>query len=189
MHWEVKLKSGRKLIAKILYICSLPQKIVNSYEITGFWKRKEEGSYRKTLDGHTRKEKEYLSSLHLGELQNEDDNNKKEFGAKNDEDEDDKDKDGEDDNDDDEEEDNKDDEEEDDKYEDDKDGDGGSSVTMDGKALIDVLVPDEDSKIVERNEPDAIGRTKRWILSSETDVGQVLTTYRYQIPESQKCIE
>ncbi len=164
MHWEVKLKSGRKLIAKILYICSLPQKIVNSYEITGFWKRKEEGSYRKTLDGHTRKEKEYLSSLHLGELQNEDDNNKKEFGAKNDEDEDDKDGDNE-------------------------DGDGGSSVTMDGKALIDVLVPDEDSKIVERNEPDAIGRTKRWILSSETDVGQVLTTYRYQIPESQKCIE
>ncbi|CAG8850293.1 9330_t:CDS:1, partial [Gigaspora margarita] len=59
---------------------------------------------------------------------------------------------------------------------------------MDDKALIDVLIPGEDSKIVERHEPDTIGQTKRWILSSGTDVGQVLTTYRYQIPESQKCI-
>ncbi|CAB4482006.1 unnamed protein product [Rhizophagus irregularis] len=209
---------GQLLLNKILAEIRTSTLTLICYEITEFWKRKEEGSYRKTLDGHTRKEKEYLSSLHLGELQNEDDNNKKEFDAKNDEYEDDKDKDGEDDNDYDEEEDDKDkddeyeddkdkdgeddndydeeeddkdkdDEEEDDKDGDNEDGDGGPSVTMDGKALIDVLVPGEDSKIVERNEPDAIGRTKRWILSSETDVGQVLTTYRYQIPESQKCID
>ncbi|PKY61654.1 hypothetical protein RhiirA4_486930 [Rhizophagus irregularis] len=47
---------------------------------------------------------------------------------------------------------------------------------------------DEDSKFVERHEPDTMGRTKRWILSSGTDVGQVLASYRCLIPESQKCM-
>ncbi|CAG8659580.1 10181_t:CDS:2 [Acaulospora morrowiae] len=47
---------------------------------------------------------------------------------------------------------------------------------------------DKDSTFVKRHEPDTIGRTKRWILSSGTDVGQVLTTYRCLIPESQKCL-
>jgi hypothetical protein len=105
-----------------------------------------------------------LSSRHLVELQN-DDNNKKESSAKNDEDED------------------EDDEDEYSKDEADKDEDGGPSVTMGDK---DFLVP---SETVERHEPDTIGRTKRWILSSGTDVGQVLTTYSHKIPESQKCIE
>ncbi|CAG8496091.1 13481_t:CDS:2 [Funneliformis caledonium] len=47
----------------------------------------------------------------------------------------------------------------------------------------------EDFKFVERHEPETIGRTKRWILSSGTDVGQVLTSYLYLIPESQKCVK
>ncbi|RIB20574.1 hypothetical protein C2G38_2178970 [Gigaspora rosea] len=134
--------------------------------------KKGRSSYRKNLVRHIRKEKEYLSSFHLAKLQNEDDNNK-EFGAKNDENEDDEV----------EEEDNQ---EEDDKDGDNKDRDSGPSVTMDNKELINVLIPGEDPKIVERHEPDTIGR---WILSSRTDIGQVLTTYRDQIPESQKCIE
>ncbi|CAB4482562.1 unnamed protein product [Rhizophagus irregularis] len=46
----------------------------------------------------------------------------------------------------------------------------------------------EDSKFVERHELDTIGRTKRWILSSGTDVRQVLASYRCLIPESQKCM-
>ncbi|CAG8618305.1 12724_t:CDS:10 [Funneliformis mosseae] len=68
--------------------------------------------------------------------------------------------------------------------EDDKDEDSGSFATMND----DILVPDEDFKFVERHEPETIGRTKRWILSSGTDVGQVLTSYLYLIPESQKCV-
>ncbi|RIA98438.1 hypothetical protein C1645_731660 [Glomus cerebriforme] len=76
------------------------------------------------------------------------------------------------------------DEDEADKDEVDKDEDGGSFATTND----DTLVPDEDFKFVERHEPDTIGRTKRWILSSGTDVGQVLTSYRYLIPESQKCV-
>ncbi|CAG8614046.1 17720_t:CDS:2, partial [Dentiscutata erythropus] len=85
---------GQLLLNKIQAEIRTSAKIVSSSEITEFWKRKEESSYRKTLDGHTRKEKEYLSSLHLAKLQNDDDINK-EF------------------------------------------------------ALIDVLIPGEDSKIVE----------------------------------------
>ncbi|CAB5392637.1 unnamed protein product [Rhizophagus irregularis] len=46
----------------------------------------------------------------------------------------------------------------------------------------------EDSKFVERYELNTIGRIKRWILSSGTDVGQVLASYRCLIPESQKCM-
>ncbi|CAG8572676.1 29711_t:CDS:2, partial [Racocetra persica] len=61
-------------------------KIINSPEIIEFWKRKNEGSYRKPLDKHTRKENKDLSSLHLAQLQNKDDNNEEEFSTKYDED-------------------------------------------------------------------------------------------------------
>ncbi|CAG8660070.1 1527_t:CDS:2 [Acaulospora morrowiae] len=57
--------------------------------------------------------------------------------------------------------------------------------TLDGHTNVD---PDEDSTFIKRHEPDTIGRTKRWILSSGTDVGQVLTIYRCLIPESQRCM-
>ncbi|CAG8501107.1 14815_t:CDS:2 [Acaulospora colombiana] len=50
-----------------------------------------------------------------------------------------------------------------------------------GEADKDEDVEDEDDKydankdeFVERREPDTIGRTKRWILSSGTDVGQII---------------
>ncbi|CAG8733737.1 8873_t:CDS:2, partial [Cetraspora pellucida] len=149
--------------------------IVNSSEITKFWESKKEETYRKTLDRHTRREKEYLSSLHLAQLQDEDNNEKKERETDKDE----NDKDDEDDKGDEDDKDG-----EDDKDDDDKDKDGGSLATMND----DFLVPDEGFEFVERHEPDTISRTKRWILSSGTDVGQVLTTYRCLIPESEKCV-
>ncbi|CAG8589817.1 23003_t:CDS:2 [Cetraspora pellucida] len=159
--------------------------IVNSSEITRFWESKKEKTYRKTLDEHTRREKEYLSSLHLAQLQDED--NKKERETDKDEvDKDDVDKDEDDKDDVDKDDVDKDENDKDDvdKDEDDKDKDGGSLATMNG----DIFVPDEGFKFVERHEPDTISRTKRWILSSGTDVGQVLDAYRCLIPESEKCV-
>ncbi|RUP19615.1 hypothetical protein BC936DRAFT_139306, partial [Jimgerdemannia flammicorona] len=52
--------------------------ITKSSEVTKFWNSKNEKSYRQMLDGHIRKEKEYLSSLHLSELQGEDSKGKEE---------------------------------------------------------------------------------------------------------------
>ncbi len=45
--------------------------------MTGFWENKKEGSYRQMLDGHTRREKLYLSSTHPVQLQAEDANDEK----------------------------------------------------------------------------------------------------------------
>ena len=81
------------------------------------------------------------------------------------------------------------DKDEDDKGEADKDEDIKDDVDKDEDDKDDVNKDDEDFKFIERHEPDTIGRTKRWILSSGTDVGQVLTSYRYLIPESQKCVK
>jgi hypothetical protein len=63
--------------------------------------------------------------------------------------------------------------------------DGDSLTTMND----DILVPDEVFKFVERYELNTISRTNRWILSNGTDMGQALTTYKYLIPESEKCVK
>ncbi|RHZ78968.1 hypothetical protein Glove_153g12 [Diversispora epigaea] len=125
-------------------------KITKSLEMTRFWESKQGESYRKVLDGHTRKEKTYLSSLHLTQLQDED-----------------------------------------------------ADETADENACVENEVFDvesnednddsnqsnEEIQFVERDEPDAIHRTRRWMLSSGTDVGQILSEYRQKIPEAQKCID
>src|SRR5688572_16146154 len=54
------LKRTKKSRAIEIFVF-LFQAIVNSSEITKFWESKKEETYRKTLDGHTRREKEYLS--------------------------------------------------------------------------------------------------------------------------------
>ena len=120
--------------------------------MTRFWENKKEESYRQTLDGHTRREKMYLSSTHLVQLQTEDANDEK-----------------------------------DDFYFEDNENNRDSAMST--TSMIDDFVPNEDSKFVERHEPENVGRTKRWILSSGTDVGQILADYRCKIPESQKCLE
>jgi hypothetical protein len=114
------LKRTKKSRAIEIFVF-LFQAIVNSSEITKFWKSKEEKTYRKTLNRHTRREKEYLSSLYFAQLQDEEDNEKKEY--KTDKDKDDKDdenKDGKDDKD----------------YEDDKDNENNK----------DDINKDEDNK-------------------------------------------
>ncbi|CAG8617534.1 7643_t:CDS:2, partial [Paraglomus occultum] len=80
-------------------------------------------------------------------------------------------------------------EDKDDKGEADKVEDVEDDVEKD-KDDKDEDVEDDVNKdeFVERREPDTIGRTKRWTLSSGTDVGQVLVSYRCRIPESQKCV-
>ncbi|CAI2189388.1 8869_t:CDS:2, partial [Funneliformis geosporum] len=142
--------------------------IANSSEVTGFWENKKKGSYRQTLDDHTRKEKLYLSSTHLAQLQNEDVNEEKdEFYT------------------------------EDNEYHEDSTmpttstqaSTDVSMPTTSAQTLIDVSIPIEDSMFVERNEPESVGRIKHWTLSSGTDVGQVLADYRCKIPESQKCLD
>ena len=86
------------------------------------------------------------------------------------------------------------DKDEDDKGEADEDEDIKDDVDKDEDDKDDVNKyeddkDDEDFQFIERHEPDTIGRTKRWILSSGTDVGQVLSSYRCLIPESQKCVK
>ncbi|CAJ0926402.1 14219_t:CDS:2 [Entrophospora sp. SA101] len=56
--------------------------------------------------------------------------------------------------------------------------------TTDEYACIENEVFDVENN--EGDELDAIYRTRRWILSSGTDVGQILSEYRQKIPESQK---
>lgn len=131
--------------------------------MTRFWESKQGESYRITLDGHTRKEKMYLSTLHLTQLQEEDAN---EIAEEKDETT--------------------------DEYArienevfDAENNEGGDDSTTYNQPLV----PNEDIQFVERDEPDVIDRTRRWILSSGTDVGQILSEYRQKIPESQKCIE
>ncbi|CAJ0755212.1 5936_t:CDS:2 [Entrophospora sp. SA101] len=138
-------------------------KTIKSLEVTKFWESKQGESYRITLDGHTRKEKMYLSSLHLTQLQEEDAN---EVAEEKDETT--------------------------DEYAcienealDVENNEGDDDSTTHNQALV----PNEDIQYVERDEPDAIYRTRRWILSSGTDVGQILSEYRQKIPESQKCID
>jgi len=128
--------------------------------VTRFWESKQEESYRNTLDGHTQKEKMYLSSLHLTRLQDEDADEKDETAdedacIENDENE---------------------------VFDLENNDDNNDSTNN------QAFVPNEDIQYVERGEPDAIYRTRRWILSSGTDVGQILSEYRQKIPESQKCM-
>ncbi|RGB30530.1 hypothetical protein C1646_817869 [Rhizophagus diaphanus] len=146
----------------------MSQTISDSSEVTGFWENKKKGSYRQTLDDHTRKEKLYLSSTHLAQLQDEDANEEKdEFYT------------------------------EDNEYHEDSTMSTTSTQasvdvsipTTSTQTLIDVSIPNEDSMFVERNEPESVGRIKHWTLSSGTDVGQVLADYRCKIPESQKCLD
>lgn len=133
-----------------------------------------------------RREKKYLSSLHLAQLQDEEDNEKKEHETnKNEDDKDDEDKDGEDDKNYEDDKDDEDDKDNVDKDEDDKNKDSGSLTTMNDN----IFIPNEIFKFVKRYESDTISQTKCWILSSGTDVGQVLTTYRYLILESEKCVK
>ncbi|CAH1765986.1 12953_t:CDS:2, partial [Entrophospora sp. SA101] len=119
-------------------------KTIKSLEVTKFWESKQGESYRITLDGHTRKEKMYLSSLHLTQLQEEDAN---EVAEEKDETT--------------------------DEYAcienealDVENNEGDDDSTTHNQALV----PNEDIQYVERDEPDAIYRTRRWILSSGTDV-------------------
>ncbi|CAG8567708.1 6956_t:CDS:2 [Scutellospora calospora] len=198
---------NQQLRNKVQVECRDFATIANSSEVTGFWENKKERFYRQTLDDHTRKEKLYLSSTHLAQLQDEVVNEEKdEFYT------------------------------EDNEYYGDSTMSTTSTQasidvsmpttstqastdvsmpttstqastdvsmpttstqasidvsmpTISTQELIDVSIPNEDSKFVERNEPESVGRIKHWTLSSGTDVGQVLADYRCKIPESQKCLD
>ncbi|CAG8789447.1 27550_t:CDS:2, partial [Dentiscutata erythropus] len=63
------------------------------------------------------------------------------------------------------------------------------TMSMSTQAFIDVSIQNDDLKFVEKNEPKSVGWIKHWILSSGTDIDQILADYRCKIPESQKCIK
>ncbi|RUS32080.1 hypothetical protein BC938DRAFT_476337 [Jimgerdemannia flammicorona] len=140
-----------------------------------FWAAKEKGAqwkqcvdeYKFTIDRHVRREKTYLSSQHLRQLKDED--------ASKDDGDDDA---GSDDNGDNVT------EGKGEEFEDNED----SIMATSNEAPDHASELDNNTEFVERNEPENLGRTKRWILSSGTDVGQVLTTYRCNIPELQMCL-